>query len=139
LCWLCAQVFGNQTHTVVTSPRLAFSLQPSELVVSSRLWSSTTVLEGSRLTPVLAGFSLFTLLRNLHAAGGEARSLGPAGSAAMDAMQARLQNVSLSSNDLGVGLPVGAAAYTSGAGIHAFGFLYLRNLPHMGSAARQEL
>lgn len=88
-------------------------------------------MEGSRLTPVLAGFDLFTTSRHLWAAGGEGKSL--ADQAAVAAMQQRPQNVSLAGNDLGVGLPVGAAAYTSGRGIHAFGLLYLSRV------AKQEL
>jgi hypothetical protein len=127
-----AQVFGNQSHTTYVSPRLAFSFAPGDLVVSSRLWSSTTVMEGSRLTPVLTGFDLFTTSRHLWAAGAEGLS-NLADQAAVAAMQQRPRIVPLSGSDLGVGLPVGAAAYTSGSGIHAFGLLYL------STVAKQEL
>lgn len=133
-CAVCVQVFGNESHTFAMSPRLAFNLDPSELVVSSQLWSSQTVMEGSRLTPVLAGFDIFTTLRNRRTAGGEGHS-SHADSAAAAAMQQRVQDVSLSGSDLGVGLPVGAAAYTSSSGIHSFGFLYLSRV----NPAKQEL
>jgi hypothetical protein len=103
------------------------------MVVSSRLWSSTTVMEGSQLTPVLAGFDLFTVLRNLRVAGGEASSPSLADARAITAMQQRQQSASLAGGQLGVGLPVGAAAYTSESGIHAFGFLFLSRI------VRQEL
>lgn len=116
------------------SPRLAFNLDPSELVVSSRLWSSKTVMEGSRLTPVLAGFDLFTTLRNLRTAGGQGHSSN-GNQAAAAAMQQRVQDVSFSGSDLGVGLPVGAAAYTSSSGIHAFSFVFLARV----HPAKQEL
>lgn len=128
----CVQVFGNVSHTYTVSPRLEFNLDINELVVSSKLWSSMTVMEGSRLTPVLAGFDLFTSARKRRTAGG-AHYKSLSHPAVINAMQHRLQNVSLSGNDLGVGLPVGAAAYTSASGIHAFGFVYLARV------ARQEL
>jgi hypothetical protein len=133
LCALHVQVFGNESHTYTTSPRLAFNLQPSELIVSSRLWLSTTVMEGSRLTPVLAGFNLFTTARNLRTAGMDASNQFIPSPEAASAMQQRPQSVSLLGGGLGVGLPVGAAAYTSTTGIHAFGFIYL------SAAAKQEL
>lgn len=128
--WL--QVFGNESLTYAMSQRLAFSLGDSELVVSSTLWSSSTVMEGSRLTPVLGGFQVFTGYRNLRTAGNDATNTWMAGDA-LTALTKWSQNVSLSGNDLGVGLPVGAAAYVSGDGIQAFGFLYLARV------AKQEL
>lgn len=94
------------SHTYTVSPRLEFNLDINELVVSSKLWSSMTVMEGSRLTPVLAGFDLFTSARKRRTAGG-AHYKSLSHPAVINAMQHRLQNVSLSGNDLGVGLPVG--------------------------------
>ena len=131
-CHLHAQVFGNISHTYAAAPRLEFGFQPSELVVSSLLWSSMTVMEGSRLTPVLAGFDLFTSARVRRTAGGTYRR-PLSHPAVFAAMQQRLQNVSLSGSDLGVGLPVGAVACASARGIHAFGFVYLAHV------AKQEL
>lgn len=84
------------------------------------------------MTPVLAGFDLFTSARMRRTAGGVNRQ-SAAHPAAVAAMQHRLQNVSLSGSDLGVGLPVGAAAYTSAGGIQALGFIYL------APVAKQEL
>lgn len=89
------------------------------------------------MSPVLAGFDLFTMFRNLRSAGDDATAAGlwakmnsPAAGAAMQQWH---QTTSLSGNSLGVGLPVGAAAYASEGGIHAFGFLFLSRV------ARQEL
>jgi hypothetical protein len=90
-------------------------------------------MDGSRLTPVLAGFNLFTTSRNLRTAGLDASSQFMPSPEATSAMQQRPQSVSLLGGGLGVGLPVGAAAYTSASGLHAFGFVYL------SAAAKQEL
>lgn len=86
---------------------------------------------------VLAGFDLFTMFRNLRSAGDDATAAGlwakmnsPAAGSAMQQWQ---QTTSLSGDSLGVGLPVGAAAYVSEGGIHAFGFLFLSRV------AKQEL
>ena len=126
---LCAslQVFGNESLTYATSPRMSYSLDPSELAVSSSVWSSTTIMDGSRLTPVLGGFEIFTALRNLRVVGNKP-SKGSASSEAAAALQQWMHNASLSGGQLGVGLPVGAAAYSSAGGIHAFGLLYLARL-----------
>lgn len=111
---------------------MSFSLDASELVVSSSLWSSTTVMEGSSLTPVLAGFNVFTMLRNLRVVGAEGIT-GGSGADSAAAKQTWQQRVELSGSDLGVGLPVGAAAFASDSAIHSFGLLYLSKV------AKQEL
>lgn len=49
------QVFGNASLVADSSPRMTFKMDPNELVVGEDLWSSSSVMEGSHLTPLLAG------------------------------------------------------------------------------------
>lgn len=137
------QVFGNASLTYALSPQSSFTLEPSELITSSRLWTSLAVMDGTRLSPVLGGFSLFTSIRRsllvgkdtgwaaAAAAGAADPRAGPVGAARMHYRP--LVALSGDKEGLGTGLPVGAAAYTSSGGIHAFGLLFLSKV------AKQEL
>lgn len=131
----CLQVFGNASHALSSSPRMTFNFAANELVVSSNFWSSSSIMDGSRLTPVLAGFSVFTNDRNSYSAGGTTNweKFGAGSDKVGEALSNWEQHAALGGRELGVGLPVGAAAYVSDAGIHAFGLIYL------GQALKQEL
>eukprot|EP00878_Enallax_costatus_P029822 GHUV01032381.1.p1 GENE.GHUV01032381.1~~GHUV01032381.1.p1 ORF type:complete len:258 (+),score=55.74 GHUV01032381.1:66-776(+) len=119
-------VFGNATLAVSSSPRMTFKLDPNELVIGTNLWSSSSVMDGTSLTPLLAGFSVYTSTRSSFTAGGMTNWDGKLGSEQIgQALSSWSQHMSLSGRELGVGLPVGAAAYTSDSGIHAFGIVYL--------------
>lgn len=122
-----AQVFGNASLALASSPRMTFSLDPNELVVGADMWSSSSVMDGSALTPLLAGFTLYTSDRNAWSAGGTTNWEGQLGNARVGAaLSSWEQHVSVAGRELGVGLPVGAAAYSSDAGVHAFGLIFLR-------------
>jgi hypothetical protein len=114
---------------------MTFKFAANELVVTSKLWSSSSVMDGSRLTPLLAGFSVFTGDRNNYSAGGSTNwdKVGAGSEEVGEALSNWEQHTALAGKQLGVGLPVGAAAYVSEAGIHAFGFIYL------SQALKQEL
>lgn len=129
------QVFGNASHALSWSPRTTFKFAANELVVTSNLWSSSSVMDGSRLTPLLAGFSVFTGDRNSYSAGGSTNwdRFGAGSEKVGEALSNWQQHTALTGGELGVGLPVGAAAQVSEAGIHAFGFIYL------AQAVKQEL
>jgi hypothetical protein len=129
------QVFGNATHALSSSPRITFKFAANELVVTSNLWSSSSVMDGSRLTPLLAGFSVFTGDRNSYSAGGATNwdKFGTGSQKVGEALSNWEQHTALAGKELGVGLPVGAAAYVSDAGIHSLGFVYL------AQAVKQEL
>lgn len=129
------QVFGNASHALSSSPRMTFKLDPDELVVNTNLWSSSSVMDSHWLTPVLAGFSIFTTDRSSWSAGGTANwnTFGSGSTKVGEALSNWVQHTSLSGRNLGVGLPVGAAAYVSDAGIHSFGLVYLSR------ALKQEL
>ncbi|WIA31059.1 hypothetical protein OEZ86_001089 [Tetradesmus obliquus] len=128
-------VFGNASHALSSSPRMTFNFAANELVVSSNFWSSSSIMDGPRLTPVLAGFSVFTNDRNSYSAGGTTNwdKFGAGSEKVGEALSNWEQHTALGGRELGVGLPVGAAAYVSDAGIHAFGLIYL------GQALKQEL
>lgn len=129
------QVFGNATHVLSFSPRMTFRLNSNELVVSTNMWSSSSMMDSHRLTPVLAGFRLFTSDRNSWTAGGTTNwaALGKGSEKVGAALSNWEQSLHLSQKDLGVGLPVGAAAYVSAEGIHSFGLVYISR------ALKQEL
>jgi hypothetical protein len=131
----CLQVFGNASHTLSSSPRVTFKFSANELVVTSNFWSSSSVMDGSQLTPLLAGFRVFTGDRNSYSAGGSTNwdEIGTGSEKVGEALSNWEQYTALAGKQLGVGLPVGAAAYVSDAGIHAFGFIYL------AQALKQEL
>jgi hypothetical protein len=114
---------------------MTFKFAANELVVTSNLWSSSSVMDGSRLTPLLAGFKVFTGDRNSYSAGGSTNwtRFGSGSEKVGEALSNWEQHTALAGKQLGVGLPVGAAAYVSEAGIHAFGFIYL------SQALKQEL
>eukprot|EP00775_Hariotina_reticulata_P002364 gene2364-2669_t len=119
-------VFGNASLAASSSPRMTFKMDPNELVVGEKLWSSSSVMEGSYLTPLLAGFTLYTSDKNTWTAGGTTSWEGKMGNEKIgQALSSWSQHTSVSGKALGVGLPVGAAAYSSEAGIHAFGIIYL--------------
>eukprot|EP00879_Flechtneria_rotunda_P013498 GHRR01014093.1.p1 GENE.GHRR01014093.1~~GHRR01014093.1.p1 ORF type:complete len:350 (+),score=100.89 GHRR01014093.1:875-1924(+) len=119
-------VFGNTSHTLVSLPRMTFKMNPNELVIGTNLWSSSSVMDGTYLTPMLAGFSIFTTSKNTWQAGGMTDWEGKMGTAKIGAALSNWdQHLALSGTNLGVGLPVGAAAYTGDSGIHAFGLLFL--------------
>jgi hypothetical protein len=129
------QVFGNSSHALSSSPRMTFTFAANELVVTSNAWSSSSVMDASRLSPVLAGFSVFTDDRNSYSAGGATiwDKFGAGSDKVGEALSNWQQHAALAGKQLGVGLPVGAAAYVSDAGIHAFGLIYL------AQALKQEL
>lgn len=113
---------------------MTFKVEPNELVVGTNMWSSSSVMDGTHLTPLLAGFSIYTSSKSSWTAGGMTNWDGKMGSAQIgQALSSWPQHVALSGKELGVGLPVGAAAYTSDSGIHAFGVIYLAR------AVKQEL
>lgn len=113
---------------------MTFKMEPNELVVGTNMWSSSSVMDGTHLTPLLAGFSIYTSSKSSWTAGGMTNWDGKMGSAQIgQALSSWPQHVALSGKELGVGLPVGAAAYTSDSGIHAFGVIYLAR------AVKQEL
>lgn len=93
------------------------------------------MMDSHRLTPVLAGFSLFSSDRSCCTAGGTTNwaTFGRFNDKVGAAVSNWKQSLHLSQKDLGVGLPVGAAAYISDEGIHAFGFTYISR------ALKQEL
>lgn len=127
------QVFGNASATYSEAPQAEFSLESAELIVGMQMWTSISVIDGSFLTPVLAGFSVLTSLNNNRvvgaqsawAAASEVDPRDPVGAARQHWQQSAL----LEGDGVGVGLPVGAAAYSSSAGIHAFGLLLLGRVP----------
>jgi hypothetical protein len=127
-------VLGNASAAAGSPPDAVLHLAGDELIVSLRLWSSRDVMDDT-LSPLLSGLSMFTSSRREwavgevlpEAAGPSSSSPGPAGS---NAWQQRLD---LSGAALGTGMPVGVAAYSSTAGVHSLGLIFLSR------AARQEL
>ncbi|KAF8068225.1 hypothetical protein HT031_001911 [Scenedesmus sp. PABB004] len=114
-------VLGNASHVLASPPSAAFRLGAGELVVALNLWSSTAAMDGAALTPLLGGFSLFTSRRAAWAVGGAPEPPGAA-------------RLALSGAALGVGLPVGVAAWVSEGGVHALGLIFLTH-----AAGKQEL
>jgi len=110
------QVVGNRTLALSSPPHSNYTFTDSEYVTGLSMWRSARTADGTAFSPVLSRLELATSTRKLFVAGAELQSSGDV--------------IHLTSHDLGSGLVVGAAAYSSHSAVNAFGLIFLARLPH---------
>ncbi len=112
--FITPQIMGNHSLARTTPPGASHTFAPRELVLGVRLWHSTQLADALSLTPPLAGFHMRTSTRHDFIAG------GPRPKGFVD------DSLVLTSRaDIGSGVLVGAAAYSSDAVVHSFALVFL--------------
>ncbi len=105
------QVIGNQTLPRLSLPRSSLTLQEGEFITGVGLWKSLQVVDGETLSPMLSRMIMKTSQKRMFQAGSTAQ-------------QGDGDILHLSSADLGSGLAVGAAGYSSGSAVNSFGLIF---------------